>query len=475
MKSTKYVMTFLLIMFLTTSLATATEVKASGGDESVSIGHEYTGLKDLLKQMFSNPFSTVGAQTNIWVADNFVIGDFGSVKIDISGEKYTYNQGANLKILSFFSNPRGQNIRMKVFKVDKLNNNNLVLDYDTGNYKTDSSWTWSYWITTRNNHKAGSYVVRSYYNDNVVKAREYTVKPLPPSITFNVKEIYQTDSNLNLNLLASKGSVNIYKYEIYFGDGNKVNKIINTGTLNAEINHQYTNKGDYTISTTITDTEMNEYTSSHQIKIVDAGMYSDTILDYEKYQNIDSNGLVNVKTTLTPNLERHYRVLIDGELIYNSDSKITNPRGFERQVELFIGRHDITAESSYDGISYVEVYNGVLYARYIPTIAYNTNYVNLISGTLEHNNALIETEILLYKNGEYLNKADTINGYYSFSELDGGVYNVIFMGNDEYADVKSSEINIGDVSGIDVKKIDLNKPTLTGYIKSIINWFRGLV
>ena len=279
----------------------------------------------------------------------------------------------------------------------------------------------------------------------------------------------------NIDIQRQKGSVNIHKYEIDFGDGNKINKIINTGTLNAEINHQYTNQGDYTISTTMTDTEMNEYKSSHQVKIVNAGMYSDTILDYEKYQNIDSNGLVNVKTTLTPNLERHYRVLIDGELIYDSDSKIINPRGFERQVELFIGRHDITAESSYDGISYVEVYNGVLYARYIPTIAYNTNYVNSISGTLEHNNALIETEILLYKNGEYFNKADIVNGYYSFSGLDDGVYNIIFKGNDEYADVKSSEINIGDVSNIDVKKINLNKPTLRGYIESIIDWFRGLV
>ena len=467
-----------MILLISTGLALGEPINNTaiiqGGDESISINHEGGTWIDFVKRMFAAPFSTVGAQTNIWVADNFNIGAFDTVRIGITGEKYTYNQGDNLKILSFFSDPRGQNIRMKIFKVDKLNNNNLVLDYDTENYKTDSSWTWSYWITTRNNQKSGTYVVKSYYNDNVVKTRQYIVKPLPPSLTFNTKEVYQTDSDLSLNLVMSKGSLNIHKYEINFGDGNTIDKIINTGTLNTQINHQYTNQGDYTISVTITDTEMNEYVSSYPVKIVDAGLYSDTILDYEEYQNIDSNGLVNVKVTLNPNLERHYRVLIDGELIYDSDGVIANPRGFEKTVELFIGRHDITAESSYGGISYIEVYNGVLYARYIPTIAYNTNYVNLISGTLEHNSALIDTEILLYKNGEYFNKAETINGYYSFTGLDDGVYNVVFMGNDEYADVKSSEINIGDVSGIDVKTIDLNKPTLRGYIESIIDWFRGL-
>ena len=154
---------------------------------------------------------------------------------------------------------------------------------------------------------------------------------------------------------------------------------------------------------------------------------------------------------------------------------IDTPRGIENDLELFMGRHDITAESTYDGMSYVEVYNDVLYVRYIPTIAYNTNYVNSISGTLEHNGALIDTEILLYKNGEYFNKANTVNGYYSFSGVDDGIYNVVFMGNDEYVDVKSPKINLGDVSGIDVKTIDLNKPTLSGYIESIIDWFRGLL
>ena len=49
------------------------------------------------------------------------------------------------------------------------------------------------------------------------------------------------------------------------------------------------------------------------------------------------------------------------------------------------------------------------------------------------------------------------------------------MGNDEYTDVKSSKINMGDVSGIDVRTIDLNKPTLIGYIESMIDWLRGLI
>ena len=49
------------------------------------------------------------------------------------------------------------------------------------------------------------------------------------------------------------------------------------------------------------------------------------------------------------------------------------------------------------------------------------------------------------------------------------------MGNDEYVDVKSPDIEIGDVTGIDVKEIDLNKHTLIGYIETIIDWIRGLV
>ena len=476
MKSTREYITFLMVLLILTSVGGATESEVTnGGNTDISIGNEYTGLTNFIKQIFANPFSTVGAQTNIWVANNFVIGDFGSVRIDISGEKYTYNQGDNLKILSFFNTPRGQNIRMKIFKVDTLNNNNLILNYDTGNYKTASSWEWAYWITTRNNHAAGTYIVKSYTNDNLVKTRQYTVNPTPPSSIFITNDIYQTDSALNTNLLASKGSVNIHKYKIDFGDGTIIDKTINTGSINTPVTHKYENPGDYTITVTITDTELIEYTSAYPVKIVDAGLYSDTILDYEQYQNINTDGTVNVKATITPNLERHYRVLIDGELIYDSESKISTSRGFETPIELFMGKHDTTAESSYDGITYTEVYNGVLYARHVSTIAYNTNYVNSISGTLEHNNALIDTEILLYKNGEYLNKADTVNGYYSFTGLEDGVYNVVFIGNDDYADTKSPEINIGDVSGIAVKTIDLNKPTLDGYIKSVIDWFRGLI
>ena len=121
------------------------------------------------------------------------------------------------------------------------------------------------------------------------------------------------------------------------------------------------------------------------------------------------------------------------------------------------------------------MYKGTIYARYIPTIAYNTNYVNSISGTLKHNNALIDTEILLYKNGEYHTKTKTVNGYYSFTNLEDGIYNIVFMGNDEYTDIKSTEIDLGDVSGIDVKTIDLNKPTFEGYIESVMEWLRGLI
>ena len=475
MVSTREYITFLVVLLLLTPLGGATENQAaSGGNKSISIGNEYTGLTDFIKQIFSNPFSTVGAQTNIWVADNFNIGQFSTVRIDISGEKYTYNHGDDFKILSFFNNPRGQNIRMKIFKVDKANNNNLVLNYDTGNYKTSSSWDWAYWITTRNNQQAGTYIVKSYYNDNVVRTREYTVNPLPPSTIFKVDNIYQTGESINTNLFASKGSVNIHKYNINFGDSTTIEKTINAGSINTPITHTYDNAGDYTITLTITDTELNEYKSTYPVQIVDAGLYSDTILDYEEYKNINKDGTVNVKITITPNLDRHYRVLIDGKLVYDSENKISTQRGFETPIELFIGKHDITAESSYAGISYVEVYNDILYARYVPTIAYNTNYVDSISGTLEHNEALIDTEILLYKNGEYETKTTTVNGYFTFTNLEDGIYNIIFKGNNEYVDISSPQINIGDTTGIDVKTIDLNNTTITGFFTSIINWLRGI-
>lgn len=477
MKSTREYITFFLILLILTPFAVATGSEpTNGGDSDISIGHEYTGLKDFIKQIFTNPFSTVGAQTNVWVADRFTIGEFNTVRIDITNERYTFNHGDNLKILAFFKYPRGQNIRVKIFKIDKLDNNKLILNYDTQNYDTPSWWTWAYWKIDRNNVQAGTYVIRSYINDQQVVSKQYVVKPLPPTVNMDIGSMYQVDEEIQYIFSATKGSVNIHSYKINYGDGTEHIKTINSARENVELTHIYEDAGTYDIVTTVIDSELNEYASTKEVEIVLAGVYSDDILEADEYYNIGSDDKTDVEFTLTPNLERYYTITIDDEIIFSSTERISEPQQINKPLELEMGKHHVAVKSSYNGVNYATVFDGIIYAKYIPEINYNTNYQDTISGTLEHNEALIDTEILLYKNGMYETKTNTVNGYFSFSGLTDGVYNIVFNGNDEYIDISSENIDIGDTEGIEVKTINLNQePTVWGYIGSIMAWFKNWI